>query len=158
MQTNGVCRWRCWGWFLMGAFLFCALGCAEGEPCSVKGQVTHLGKPIEEGNIRFLTAGETPGPGGSAKITNGSYEVPAGSGMCAGSYTVAISATREPTEKEAAAMKRGEDDEPEEGEEGEAAAPVAPRRVQYLPEKYSMGQELKADLAPGENTKDFNLD
>lgn len=155
MQTNGVCRWRCWGWFLMGAFLFCALGCAEGEPCSVKGQVTFQGKPIEQGNIRFLTVGETPGPGGASKITNGSYEVPAGSGMCAGSYTVAIMATRAPTEQEIAAMTG--DEEPEEEEEGKTVPP-SERRIQYLPEKYALGQELKADLTPGENTTDFNLD
>jgi len=151
--------WRGLSWLLIGvlAACCCSAGCSGRSRASVKGQVKYDGKPIEEGSIRFLPKDAESGAGGSAKIVNGNYEIPSSAGVLAGKYGVAISATRKPTPQELATMqRRGEDEEKD--EEDKTAAPAAgDYRVQYLPEKYSMGTAETAELTPGENTKDFNL-
>ena len=107
-----------------------------------------------------MATGDTPPPGGSAKIVNGSYSIPAADGMFAGSYKVTISAVRAASEQEAAEM--AEEDTGMEGEtldeedEGASAGEVAPQ-VQFLPDEYNAATKLTAEISPGENTQDFDL-
>jgi hypothetical protein len=132
----------------------------------MSGNVTYDGQVIADGNIRLNPTGETPGPGGSAKISGGKYEIPRSAGMFAGSYSVSITATRPATPQEAARIGSvGGDKDPEEldeeddeDEEGGQGGTPGPPVVQYLPPKYNTESTLTADLAPGENAKDFDLD
>jgi len=119
-------------------------GCGSGDACSLSGQVTFNGKPILDGNIRFNPIDDTPGPGGSAKIVDGAYEIATEDGMLAGGHRVLISATRA-----TGRMVRAEnlDGGPSQVEQVE----------QYIPDRYNRTSELVVDLKPGENTEDFSL-
>ncbi len=120
------------------------VGCGEGASCSLSGQVTFEGQPIEDGNIRLNPIEGTPGKGGAAKIVNGAYEIAEGNGMLAGKHQVLISATRG-----TGRMVRAEslDGGPSQTEQ----------IVQYIPARYNHATELVLDLEPGENAEDFPL-
>ena len=139
------------------------VGCSEGEPASLSGTVTFAGDPIEDGSIRFVPVEGAIGPGGSAKIVNGSYEITADSELLAGKHAVTFSATRAATAAEIAQQERedaADADEEEEDDEDEAATATdqGPLRVSFLPEKYLRPSDIFVELAPGENTKDFDLE
>lgn len=126
---------------LVVACIFGVSGCGGGgQPASVSGQVTFAGEPVENGALRFDGIGETTSTPASAKIQGGRYEIPASAGLQAGTYRVSISATE----------SAGKKVDPESGEEVEAVRNL-------LPEKYSVGSELTAELSSGANTIDFDL-
>lgn len=155
-RTGNSCRGWYWTWTVVAMIVACGLsGCSGRARSSVKGQVTFDGQPIEEGNIRFNPQGEDLGGGASARITGGTYEIPASGGLLAGKYGVAISATRARTPEEQAA--KGPVEEHEQADAEDPAPPKPEMRVQYLPEKYVMGSDLTVELTAGENTKDFSL-
>ena len=133
-------------WLAVGMLLVCcAIGCGSpGAPCSLSGQVTFDGKPIEDGNIRLDPIDGTPGPGGAAKIIDGEYAIPRNKGMLAGKHRVLISATRA-----TGVMIRVETlgDGPSQREKIE----------QYIPDRYNANSELVLELVPGENAKEFDL-
>lgn len=120
------------------------VGCGSGDSCSLSGQVTFEGQPIEDGNIRLNPIEGTPGPGGSAKIVNGAYEIAEEKGMLAGKHQVLISATRA-----TGRMIRAEN--------LDGGASQTEEIVQFIPAQYNRASELFVELEPGENPKDFNL-
>jgi hypothetical protein len=136
----------------------CIVGCSTGGNSLLSGKVTYAGQSVEEGAIRLTPKGETTGPGGSAKIAGGSYEI---TDLEAGTYAVSITGTRPATAAEAAQMEREEaaerDEEDEEDEEDGGPSQPKERRVQYIPEKYNMSTTLEVEVGPGENSKDFDL-
>jgi hypothetical protein len=119
-------------------------GCSSDSPCSVSGQATFDGAPIPDGNIRLDPMGDTPGPGGAAKIVEGKYEIPRDSGMLAGKHQVLISATRA-TGRQVRA------------ENLDGGPSTTAEIVQYIPERYNTSSEEDVDLEPGENSEDFDL-
>lgn len=123
--------------------LVSAVGCGSGKPCSVAGQVLFDGQPIPDGNLRMDPIDGTPGPGGAAKIVNGKYFIPMEKGMLAGTYRVRVTATKR-TGRMIPVETLG--DGPREREE----------IIQYIPDRYNRDSEVTVQLAPGENTKDFN--
>ena len=131
-------------WLPMLLSLACGIVGCGSDTCSLTGQVTFDGQPIPDGNIRLDPIEGATGPGGSAKIANGTYEIPEGNGMLAGKHRVLISATRA-----TGRMVRAEnlDGGPSQVEQV----------VQYIPERYNRASELSLELEAGENTKDFNL-
>ena len=121
------------------------IGCgSDGAPCSLSGGVTFDGQPVTDGNIRLNPIDGALGPGGSAKIIDGKYEIAEGNGMLAGKHRVLISATRA-----TGRMVRAEslDGGPSE----------TPQVVQYIPQRYNRTSELVEELNAGENTKGFDL-
>ena len=167
MRLYRLDAWSKWGCMAVAAVALCwIMGCSEGSSASVSGQVSYKGEAVESGAIRFLPSGDTPPPGGSAKIANGSFSIPATDGMFAGSYKVTISAVRDATKAEAAEMAEGEDagmdaetlgvDEEEEG--GGGSSGVIGPQVQFLPDEYNLATKLTAEISPGENTKNFELE
>lgn len=120
------------------------LGCGSGASCSLSGQVSFEGQPIPDGNIRLNPIEGTPGPGGSAKIVNGAYEIAEGEGMLAGKHQVLISAARA-----TGRMIRVENLDTGASEREEIE--------QYIPERYNRATELVLDLEPGENTENYDL-
>ena len=122
------------------------VGCGSGgSPCSVSGEVTFEGQPVVDGNIRFNPVGGTPGPGASAKIKDGKYQIPTDQGMLAGKHVVLITATRSTGRMIKIEESLGSG--PAEREE----------IVQYVPDRYNRKRELTYEATPGENTKDFPL-
>jgi len=134
-------------WTAVGTCALClVVGCGGGNPCSVGGQVTFDGQPIEDGNIRLDPIEESLGASGAAKITGGKYSIPQDKGMLAGKHQVRISATRSTGRMVPVA-------EVLEGEPQEMREEI----IQYIPARYNQESELTVELAPGENTKDFDL-
>jgi hypothetical protein len=131
--------------FLAGLlFLGATAGCGRPPKTGCEGEVSYRGVRVAAGSIRFFPSGGTPGIGGSARIEDGRYTIPAGRGLAAGAYVVAISAAR-PT---------GRNVRPEPGHE--ADGPIA-ETEQFIPERFNTSSELKVELEPGENRRDFNL-
>lgn len=123
-----------------------AVGCgSEGAPSGLTGQVTLGGRPVAKGDLRLDPIKDTPGPGGSAKIVDGRYQIPLHAGMLAGEYRVRVTATRATGRmiKNPDAFLGGPAEEPE--------------FVQYIPAKYNADSQLTVTLAPGENQHDFVL-
>jgi hypothetical protein len=120
-------------------------GCSQPPvPAGCQGEVSFQAKPVAAGDIRFFPLAGTPGPGASGKIQDGRYAIPVGPGLTAGTYLVAVMATR-PTGR----MLR-----PEPGYE--EAGPVA-EEESYIPERFNASSELRVTLQPGENSLDFHL-
>ena len=73
----------------------CALlaGCSNsGGRIGVGGAVTLDGKPLENGLINFQPAPGVEAPSAGGAIANGSYDLPANSGLMPGEYRVIIQA------------------------------------------------------------------
>ena len=112
------------------------------ERSEVSGSVTYAGKPIEDGQIRFVPEEGTVGPVSAAPIANGKYTIDAKGGVPVGAHRVEIEAYQ-------VDEKAGSEEIP--GVEG-------PPRKQYIPAKYNQKTELKADVDDsGQVTKDFEL-
>src|SRR5262245_10002994 len=80
-----------WCCYAAGLLLLC--GCAGSEP-SVSGTVKLDGKPLPEGEIRFIPIEGTSGPDAGAAIKDVKYKV-VQKGMVAGKYQVSISCSKE---------------------------------------------------------------
>jgi hypothetical protein len=113
-------------------------------PAGCQGEVSYEGKPVATGQIRFFPLAGTPGPGASTTVRDGRYTISVGPGLTAGTYLVAVMATR-PT---------GRTLRPEPGYE--AAGPVA-EEESYIPERFNATSDLRVVLEPGVNSRDFHL-
>lgn len=70
-------------------------GCGAEKPSdvfSVSGNITYDGKPIPKGNISFApdASQNNQGPGASAEIKDGKYEMMPGKGISGGPYVLVI--------------------------------------------------------------------
>jgi hypothetical protein len=120
-------------------------GCKRlAVPSGCQGEVSYEGKPVATGQIRFFPLAGTPGPGASTTVRDGRYTIAVGPGLTAGTYLVAVMATR-PT---------GRKLRPEPGYED--AGPVA-EEESYIPERFNANSTLRVTLEPGENAHDFRL-
>jgi hypothetical protein len=117
----------------------------ELEMVTVTGTVTYQGKPLADGDIRFIPIGDTKGPTSSAPIRNGRYQVTARGGVPVGTHRVAVFAFRA---------------KPDNGGGGRGRAPGEMPQEQYLPQKCNDLSERKVTIESGRGkiTKDFNLD
>jgi hypothetical protein len=125
--------------FVFVCSLGIALGCGGGaETGEVSGSVKFDGKPVEEGSISFIAVeGSAPTAGGVIK--DGKYtatKVPVGAAK------VSISAVK-------VVGKRKAMDAPG-SKEVDITEPL-------LPAKYNTATELRFDVKPGTQTKDFDL-
>ena len=124
-------------------------GCGSGpKRQKVSGTVTYKGVPIPNGSVTFLN-GQKIAVGG-APIKDGVFEIPAASGLLAGSYLVSVSYPD----------PKGMPPAPKEGEApGAGAESVDPRAVKdLLPTKYNRETGLTADIKDGEkNDLTFDL-
>ena len=127
---------------VVGLLLFATAGCGgpKGELCSVHGKVVFAGKPLPDGVIRFTPEKETSGPGGSAAIKDGAYDIKT-PGMRSGEYSVSITA-----ESETGRTLPGID-----------GNPPTKEKAQYIPEDFNRKSKLKETLTAGDNTKNFSL-
>lgn len=147
-------------WILAGLVVIVGIvGCSGGKS-SLSGNVTYDGKPLEDGTIQLRPTGETKGLGGTSKITNGGYNIPAGEALEPGTYSVAIMAVRPATPAEIAKQENSTKGEPQQAGDDEAAKPAAASAptTQYIPAKYNTQTTLTVDITAGENKKDFALE
>jgi hypothetical protein len=126
-----------------------ATGCEK--PIAVSGTVLFDGEPLPEGSIRFFPDRGTPGGGGSAKVLDGKYDIPADANLLAGSYSVMIVAM-----KETGRMLRAPEAIPV-SEGGTGKREKYKEIIQYIPGKYNSGTKLRVQLKESSNRADFSL-
>ncbi len=125
----------------LGAFfLALAPGCSGTNRVAVEGLITYDGTPIPIGTITFLPTFEH-GVKAGGRIENGHYDLAAAYGLVPGPHKIEIRWAK-PT---------GKKYKNEFGEEFD-------RTQEGLPDKYHSHTVLTADIKPGANHVDFNLD
>lgn len=127
---------------VIAAMLPLATGCNQGIPrAEVHGKVTLDGKPIPNGDIRFVP---TSGPVWSARIIDGNYATAGTKGVPVGKLRVEIQAFRTPTIASSPAAADTNND----------AIPME----QYLPAKFNLESKLEMTIEPGTTTVEKNFD
>lgn len=132
---------RCY--FLLAALVALSahtVGCSSSGAASVEGKVSYGGEPIDVGSIAFIPKSEG-GTKTGGLIENGAYIIDAKLGPAPGTHRVEIRWAK-PT---------GQKKKNEFGEE------IQTRR-EGLPEKYHEQSTLTADIKPGKNVIDFQLE
>lgn len=117
-------------------------GCvAPAQVVEVEGLASYDGEPMPAGIISFVPEGSDGKPLGGGAISKGKYKVYPESGLKPGKYRVEIRWGK-PT-----------------GEKKEAGYGQSPDVIaEALPAKYHGESILTAELKPGMNTVDFNLE
>ena len=120
------------------------MGGCGGQAASVCGQISVDGKPVQNGTVRLDPVKGTPGPSAAAPIRAGRYELARRQGLRAGRHSVLSVAARE---------RGGTGQRPgispgNSHPKGKPDATVQADVVQY---------SATVEVAPGENTKDFEL-
>lgn len=139
-----------WVLFALLLILCClsAAGCRRSGPerAIVTGAVTYQGKPLPEGQIRFVPAPGTHAPTAGAFVIDGRYTADGKGGVPVGTHKVMIEAYRlvgptQPTDLPGQAPE------------------TAPGRQQILPSKYNAKTELEITIEPGARriTRNFEL-
>jgi hypothetical protein len=126
----------------LGVFLVATIGCGGSNRAAVTGQVTLDRLPVDGGTISFIPVdGENRSPGWS-EIKEGRYSIAAKAGPTAGVQRVEIHWNKKTGRKtRALPPSRGEIDE----------------IAETIPARYNNLSELKAELKPGQNQADFEL-
>jgi hypothetical protein len=129
-------------WTIVSALLIAvvAQGCSSESRSGVTGSVTYLGEPIAVGTITFLPKTEN-GIKCGALIDQGKYTVEPKVGPQPGTHRVEIRW----------AKSTGKKNKNEFGEEIDV-------RHEGLPEKYHTNSTLTADIKPGANVINFQLE
>jgi len=122
------------------AFEAVTAGCSSSGAAAVEGKVSYGGEPIDVGTITFLPQAESAVKTGGL-IDKGVYRVDAKIGPSPGPHRVEIRW----------AKGTGKKSKNEFGEEIE-------RRQEGLPEKYHAQSMLTAEIKPGKNVIDFELE
>ena len=124
--------------FTCGTLLLVACDSNRRKP--IEGTVTLDGRPMPNGQIRFIPKEGTNGPTAGAKIDEGKYSISAELGIFAGTYRVEITASR-PGGRKMPDRVTGQ--------------PVDVYK-QFIPSKYNTKSELVANVtADGPNVFDF---
>lgn len=131
-------RYRVFAGLLFGVLAAVFMGCSENKSATVTGTVTVDGQPAEKGSVTFNSVdGKTPP--GAGTIENGKYtatQVPIGP------TTVQIRVPKVTGKKKLY-------DTPD--------SPVRDTTSETLPAKYNTNSELKFEVKPGANLKDWEL-
>ncbi|MCC7083753.1 MAG: hypothetical protein IT427_01960 [Pirellulales bacterium] len=124
-------------------------GCSKGGPerVIVSGMISHNGKAIPHGIIRFTPNDNVPGSTVAATIADGKYRVESRGGVPVGTHKIQIEAYR---------LASGT---PKTNAPGARSIPNDAQREQYLPDKYNKRTSLEfiVDSQHGEITKNFEL-
>ena len=125
------------------ALLSCALfvvvaGCSDNRSAEVAGTVTVDGKLVESGDISFFPA-DGNGPTAGDKIVNGKYLA----------KKVAVGQTKVQIRVPKVVGQKKLYDTPD--------SPVRDLLDESLPKKFNVETELRFDVQPGKNEKNWNL-
>jgi len=119
--------------FLLAMIL--VVGGAKEEIGELSGTITYDGKPVENGAITFFPSS---GPSAGSVIKDGQYSTK----VTLGKTKVVISGSKVVGEKKVYNTPN---------------SPVMPVTAEMLPAKYNTESELRHEVQPGKQTKDFNL-
>lgn len=143
-QDRSAIRGVCFIWMTCLSIAF--IGCGQQGParCVVSGLVTFNGKPIANGEIRFVPT--VSGPVSGAPIIDGNYIVEHKGGVPLGKHTVRITAYT--IDANDAAL-----------DEGDIAEIGGASEYQYLPPEFNEESRLTVEITAENNpfTKDFEL-
>lgn len=119
-------------------------GCLRGtdgvDRVVVRGTVTYNGKPVKDGNIRFVPQHGAKAPVSGGSIVNGQYEIGMRGGVPVGKHHVEITSFRKLPKRYA-----------------DAPEGMVPKE-QLLPKKYNTETELEQEIISGQSlTLDFPL-
>ncbi|MEX0642644.1 MAG: hypothetical protein WD468_08075 [Pirellulales bacterium] len=136
-----------WPWYFLAAGLLSVVsvvtgGCRRGDGLNrvvVSGAVKLDGKPVEDGQIRYIPVGDTQGPVSVSRIEHGQYVCQDFGGVPAGEHRVEI-LVWDPNIPH-------------------PSGPGLPPRPQWAPEKYNKNSELVATVDASRDMKatDWNL-
>jgi hypothetical protein len=122
----------------VGLIVIALAGCGSGtSKVEVTGNVTYLGKPVEEGRIRFEPVDRVLQPGGGV-IKNGVYHATLSLGMA----KVGISGVKKAGEKKSDSRPHG---------------PVRPIYEDSVPKKYNEEPEITVEIKANSSKLDFDL-
>jgi hypothetical protein len=134
---------------IMMPMLMLSYGCG-GDPsletAELSGTVTFEGKPLPEGEIRFVPIKDTQGPACAGDIRQGIYKITARGGITVGTHRVEIRAMRDIPGSQSLPDIPGH-------KSGEKP------REQYLPPKYNQQSTFEITVKSGgrAQTRDFSL-
>ena len=132
--------------FLLSLFCcFVFAGCGGDALVPISGNVTFDGVPVEEGTITFMPETGT-GTSGSAPISNGRYSVRVEPGR----MIVQIFGLREPTPADQQIMNTNPMG-------GSPMMSDRPPLFQFIPMRYNLVTELRADIQGARRDLDFDL-
>jgi hypothetical protein len=114
------------------------VGCGEAKLSDVSGTVTYDGQAVERGSISFIPV-DGNGPSGGAPIENGKYTA---TRVHTGMTKVTISGVK-------VTGKKKMYDDPN--------SPEVITSAEYIPDKYNKMTELRYEVQPGSQVKDFEL-
>jgi hypothetical protein len=117
---------------------------AGPQRASLEGQVSFDGKPLEDGVIVLVPAGDTKGPTAGGRLSGGRFRIDAAAGPVVGRYRVEIKATRKTGRMVKPRIVVAHRTEVEETE-------------QFIPSRYNAASELEVDIKPGRNKTTFDL-
>jgi hypothetical protein len=132
------------GCILVGLLVHVITGCNDSNSnrAEVTGLVNFDGQPISEGSIVFSPAGGNSGPVAGASIHDGSYLIPAKTGVTLGLNRVEIYASRKTGRKVRSPPP---------------AKDLVDEIVEAIPARYNKKSELEKYVHPGKNVFDFEL-
>jgi hypothetical protein len=134
-------RRRVFGGIVMGMCLTTLVGCRGENRAAVQGTVT-LGGAAIDGTINFVSTDGKSIAGASGEIQAGYYSIPAARGPIVGTYRVEVRSVQK-----TGRMHR--------------APPPANQMEEWadiVPVRYNSQSELKAEIKPGDNELDFDLE
>jgi hypothetical protein len=129
------------GWTLPCLLVVAMVGCGGSKRAAVSGQVLLDGQPVDGGKISFLPIGGDAALSGWSEIKGGHYAIPAQRGPGVGPNRVDISWLRKTGKKFPGLLPDTTEEE----------------AVQAIPARYRTPSELKAEVKPGTNEFNFEL-
>ena len=124
---------------ILAVVTFAGCGGDQYDRSVVSGNVTYAGKPIEQGQIRFVAIEDTKTPAAGAQIIDGTYRADHKGGVPSGKYRVEF-LMFQPHDQSGAVM------------EGTVR--------QMLPDKFNKRSTITLTVPPGGNpiTRDYDLE
>jgi len=120
--------------------LFIAMsGCNRGSGASVSGTVTLDGNPLDEATITFVPATGGQRQAAWAPVAGGKYAIDSASDLGTGQFRVEIRAVRTLSDK------------------ANSNEPTLMTAKDIVPGKYNTKSELTAEITPGKNVVNFEL-